>query len=594
MIRQFLLLLWIAPAFLYAQNKPASAPVLPKYSVAFAKDADSQHRSSGDNKVLELEISYSGTEADALKDYKVYASINEYKSTLPKMDYEILSPIEGISFKDLKPGKNILRVLLKKDNPKDKQVKNLVLAFKLSIRKKQDNEEKGDEETNNEGKIKEASFVILPAEQPSPSPETNKEKASRYSISFKKDKDTLQRSPGTVSNFTIELLASDTKLDNYKLSADIDADKSTLPRKDYEVISGISKVDFKDIKPEKNYLVIQIKSDDPKDKQLKDLKLVLKLSVQKKQNEKEEEDEAANNDGKIKEIELTIRPADAPLENYRYLGYLGTNFDLVDGVQANRLYFVVNVLLPQQKKYGINLGIYGNRTMTRTDTSANTSFTSRIDAYGPDSIIYSRDTAMKVRTQLSDNIGAYFNPLIPLKFLSEGNLQVYYAPNFEFIWRRSKFETNFLNNKTIAKDTAENRYPATTAFPLVTPLSIKATQNIYDVYLGLAGLMLRYENEDISIRLQAAVGFNFNYVPVGALSGDNIFYHKNDRIYFQARLMITEPTTGFSLGAEISNFFGSYKNPPYYSKAQPYYNVTLSKAFNLKNLAAIVKPLSNR
>jgi len=421
---------------------------------------------------------------------------------------------------------------------------------------------------------------------------------AQYTIAFKKDADTLRRSEVRKELLEVELTASDAKIDslkNHKLYVIVNDDKTTLPKADYEILDPISGTIIKELKTDNNFVRIFVKVDDPKDKQVKVLKLVLKLLVKKTTDDgRETEDDEKNNIGTVNEITIVIQPSDSPLESFRYLGYLGTNFDMVNGVEANKLFFGVNILIPETRKYGIQVGIYGNRTMTQSDTSVNTSFTSRIESFGTDSVIYFRDTATKMTSRKSDNIGAFFSPLIPVGFLTDGNLKVYYAPNFEFIWRRTMIESAYENNATSHRDTVRNRFPANVAFPLVTPLSIKVNQNIYDVYLGLLGIMFRYENDDISIRLQGAVGFNFNYVPVGGFSSINPVFQRNTRGYFQGRLIITEPTTGFTIGAEVSNFFGKYKNPPYYSKAQPYYNVTLSKAFNLKNLAAIVKPLSNK
>jgi hypothetical protein len=417
--------------------------------------------------------------------------------------------------------------------------------------------------------------------------------AVKYNIVFKKDKDTIKRGNDDKNLKLVELTYSNTDNDafkNHKLYVEVDESKTTLPKGQYSILTTINGDSLKNLKADKNYVMLNIEKDDPKDKQVKDLKLVLRLIVKKKVKDKEEEDK--DNEGKTTEITLIIKPVQQPLDNYRYLGYLGTNFDMVDGVQANKLYFAVNILLPETKKYGINIGVYGNRTMTQTDTSSFTTFTSRIEAYGRDSVVYLRDTAVKITSRVSDNIGAFFSPLIPIKFLTDDKLKFYYAPSIEFIWRRSKIESKFTNNGTYKRDTASNRFPAGFVLPLVTPLSSKYSQNIYDIYCGVLGLMFLYETDDISIRLSSAMGVNFNYVPVGGLSSTSIVYQQTSNICYQGRLFITEPTTGFTLGAEISNLFGKFKDPPHYSKAQPYYNVTLSKAFNLKNLATIVKPLS--
>jgi hypothetical protein len=291
---------------------------------------------------------------------------------------------------------------------------------------------------------------------------------------------------------------------------------------------------------------------------------------------------------------LDILPEAEKLATYKFLGYLGTNFDLVDGVQAKNLFFATNIFIPETHRWGVSFSIYGNRSMTKTDSSKNISFTSRIVNVGRDSVAYYRDTAMKISTLVSDNIGANFTPLIPIKFLEDGELKVYYAPQFEFIWRRTKMEDTYVNNGTSRIDTARNRFPAGTTLPLITPLTSKVNLNIYDVYLGLAGILLRYETEEISIRASGSIGFNFNYTPIGGLSTVNSVFQQQKRVFYFGRLWITEPTTGLTLGSEVSSYFGKYKELPHYSKAQPFFNVTLSKAFDLKNLATLVKPLTSR
>lgn len=381
-------------------------------------------------------------------------------------------------------------------------------------------------------------LLLLPAailaQNNAPLPAQN---AGKYSIAFKKDSDTVNRSGAKKELVEVELLASDVKADpvkDYKLYVSVDENKSTLPKGDYEILTAIDGTTLNNLKTDKNFVRFFIKPDNAKDKQVKDLKLVLNFSVKKTVNNKEEDDDTENNTGKPLEITIVIKPAEQPLDNYRYLGYLGTNFDMVDGVQANKLYFALNILIPETKKYGISVGVYGNRTMTQTDTSTNTTFTSRIEAYGRDSVIYFRDTAIKMTSRISDNIGAFFSPLIPIPFLTDDKLKVYYAPNFEFIWRRSKIESKFTNNNTYKKDTASNRYPAGVALPLVTPLSTKVNQNIYDAYLGLLGVLFRFETDDISIRLSGAVGINLNYMPIGGLSSTSIVYKRNTNAYFRA------------------------------------------------------------
>jgi hypothetical protein len=442
----------------------------------------------------------------------------------------------------------------------------------------------------------------------------------KYNISFFKtdDKeDTIHRNNQSESLWSVTIVATDVKADALKdytielVAENDDDDKSKLPSSNFEIVSTINGKQLNDL-AKSNPIRVIIKKEDESFKQFKPLKLVLSLKVKKKEKGKdgkdnEVADEEMNNEGKIKKITLVVLPSEEPLLSYKFLGYLGTNFDLVDGVQAKNLFFATNIFIPENKRWGFSLGLYGNRTMTRTDTSKQTSFESKIVKINTDSIARYFDTATKVTTRVSDNIGINFMPLIALNsdlLNDEGPLKLYYAPQFEFIWRRTTLENAYLNQQTLRIDSMRNRFPANTSFPLITPASTKVDFNVYDVYLGLVGLLLRYETEDISVRINSSVGINLNYTPLGALSNGTSTgnpnpvyptYNEEKRFFFFGRLWITEPTTGLTLGAEVSNYFGKREvNRVKVSNAQPYYNVTLSKAFNLKNLAAFVKPLTNR
>lgn len=165
-------------------------------------------------------------------------------------------------------------------------------------------------------------------------------------------------------------------------------------------------------------------------------------------------------------------------------------------------------------------------------------------------------------------------------------MKLYYAPQFEFIWRRTTIEESYQDPYTYRIDTIKRSRPLGGA-TLITPLKVKTELNIYDVYIGLLGLLLKYETEDISLRLSSSVGWSYSYSPTGSLSSPNLTYTRKERKFLFVRLWLTEPSTGMTLGAEMSNYFGK-------GKALPYYNVTLSKAFNLKSLATFFQPITKR
>jgi hypothetical protein len=128
---------------------------------------------------------------------------------------------------------------------------------------------------------------------------------------------------------------------------------------------------------------------------------------------------------------------------------------------------------------------------------------------------------------------------------------------------------------------------------ILTEPSSKTNLNVYDIYLGLLGVMVNHENKFISVRVNAALGLNVSYVAGrggGATRANEIktSYTRISQMFFFTRTWITEPVSGVTIGAEVSNTLFRRAN------AQPYFNVTLSKAINLSSLAGIFQPVTSR
>src|SRR5690606_34115601 len=135
------------------------------------------------------------------------------------------------------------------------------------------------------------------------------------------------------------------------------------------------------------------------------------------------------------------------IDDYRYLAYIGTNFDLVDGIKTSNLFFATNIFVPRYTEaVGFAVSLYGNRTFTATDTTGTSNFISKRIGYGDSAWIFN-SKGLATRTRTSDNLGAVVQPLIPLWKLSLKNtpIQLYYAPHFEFIWRRTHITTEIKN-----------------------------------------------------------------------------------------------------------------------------------------------------
>jgi len=281
------------------------------------------------------------------------------------------------------------------------------------------------------------------------------------------------------------------------------------------------------------------------------------------------------------------------LNNFRYLAYVGTNFDLVDGVKAQNLFFATNVFLPPQsirERFGLNFSLYGNRTLSQTDTSGRVRYTSKIIGLGGDSARYFQEEALKTVNRVSDNLGVSFSPLVWLGKVSNPNrtMQLYYAPQLEFIWRRTKISTSYTNSVIVDSSLIRQNRPITGVLTL-TPPKTTTPINIYDVYIGLAGFFLSHENEYISLRLQGSLGVNFSYMSSAqTINSIQSSFDRSFSFLGFGRAWITEPVSGITLGAEVSNTFGNR------DRYQPYFNVTLSKAIKLKSLGTIVEPVTAR
>lgn len=408
-------------------------------------------------------------------------------------------------------------------------------------------------------------------------------------LSFEKGAQTLQRSDDAVSYPIIIKtdsikIGSDT-LNLYTVSATVNKKKTTLPSSDYNLEFNSVPLDEM---PSEYTFFLTLEGDTLADR---DRVIYLDLEL-KKEGETTGTSFASDNSSYV----VTVEGA-KELERYNYLGYIGTNFDLIDGVRAKDLFFAINILAPPREKnsgFGFNVTLYGNRTLSTTDTSGAATYTAGYEPIGGDTVAYYTAQAQKTIISVSDNLGAMFTPLIRIWKPSDPKrqTQLYYAPQLEFIWRRKETTTSYINS-VITDTTYRANRPITSG--RFVPAVVSIPSNVYDMYLGLAGLFLKHENEHISVRVQASFGYNFSYIAVGRSSGlsgtvtpVNSRYNKEENWFTYARTWITEPKSGITFGAEVSNFVFDR------DRYRPYYNVTLSKAIYLNALGAIFAPITAR
>lgn len=372
-------------------------------------------------------------------------------------------------------------------------------------------------------------------------------------------------------------------LSNYKDSTDYilnisSLNESTLPTSDFELNeNSIPFNHLQFLKKTNHTFYLKIKKD-LNDFIDIDRKIVLQLKYINKSESK--------TIGEKLTINVNHKP-NTLNEGFNYLAYLGTNFDLVDGQKTKNIFFATNIFLrPEKKQVGLYLSLYGNRTMTSTDTFNNINKTTKLTKINDSSYLQINEKSTLLRSIVSDNLGAYVSPLIRLGNASniKQSLQLYFTPSLEFVWRRSNSISTYTGSN-VFDSTVINRY-LNSSFDL--PNKITSTFNEYVFNAGIIGFLVTHQSNAISVRVHGSVGYSSTYSPFNSsVSNSNselypVYTNKKD-IFFTGRAWITEAITGITLQAEITN---SYK----YSR--PFYGVTISKAINFKNLGNLLKPVN--
>lgn len=292
-----------------------------------------------------------------------------------------------------------------------------------------------------------------------------------------------------------------------------------------------------------------------------------------------------------KKMKILLKGKSEQIKEYNVLAYLGSNFNMAEGkTQLQNLFFATNVFIPPLKsennKVGFYLSLYGNRTMSTVDSTGNTSAVyKRVKV--SDSTYWEHSAQHKLKTtRVSDNFGAYISPLFRLPATKlKSNLNIYYAPSLEFVWRKTLISYEFLDQSNFDSVLIEATIPST----MDLDNNFNKTVNEFAFNAGLIGLFLAYETPSISVRVHGSVGYSSIYYPneLRYLTPDNstVKMTRKSDIFFTGRAWITEPITGITLQAEVTN---TAYNP------RPFFGATLSKAFKLESLGGILAPITAR
>lgn len=353
---------------------------------------------------------------------------------------------------------------------------------------------------------------------------------------------------------------------------------TNMPSSSYEI--NFSPVKFSDLKEKRN-LFFTVYPDS-----LPDRERTVSLEFQ---IVKDGEDISTKNSSNRKSIIFKIPEIKQDFnqhDSYSLLSYLGTNFDLVDGVKAKNLFFATNIFADPKRnnsKFGFYFSLYGNRTFSETDTLKDFSRSfSRIPTSDTTylSIKMRGDYFMEV---VSDNIGAQFNVLIQIGEKNKSKIDLYYSPSLEIIWRRKSGKEYFIGETSLDSATVSGNLRS----PIIFDVNRSIRTSEFVTQFGLIGFFLVMESDKASFRMQTSSGIAGKYL-LSTSSIDpstNLAFSGEFDFFYNFKGWLTEPVTGITLQMEITNYI---KNP------QPYFGVTLSKAFKLSEISSIFTPLTTR
>lgn len=398
-----------------------------------------------------------------------------------------------------------------------------------------------------------------------------------FSLNFLRDTLTVSKSNTRDIIVPIELtskIKNNTTFDDYQFKIEIESN-STLPSSDY--ILDHQPLRLSQFRS-KETLYLIIKQDTLEDRERY---LMLKLNIKDK-NGTSVNDQNFSDKQTLRIIVKPYLKEQDIADGYRVLSYLGTNFDMADGkTKASNLFFATNVFVPPVKnknKYGFYLSLYGNRTMSRTDTLKNHSQTLMMKPNNDSTYWNYSQTGTDVRTTVSDNIGATITSLRRIKGKENDHLNVYVTTPLEFVWRRLTINRSFGGTTPIDSVIVNGTIP----YNVNIDPNISREQSEFDFTVGL-GAFIVYETKDLSIRIHKSIGYLGRFHPKN--SRPNVPMARSADVYYRGRAWITEAVTGITLQVEVTN---QLINP------RPYIGVTLSKAFKIKEIGNILSPLTNR
>lgn len=402
--------------------------------------------------------------------------------------------------------------------------------------------------------------------------------ADTTSVQFKSSEMTITRDRTDPRSLAVGIDIVLPKSDSaYHISVEQDLRSSSLSNSEYELHHAVVTIQGNgNVQEHRCFVTIQPDSLPDRDRTLI---LTLKVTMGSKKT-------LAPNKGKHQKLTLTVKATAPELEEYNYLAYIGTNFDLVDGLQSKNLFFASNIFIPWTgpDRRGLFVSLYGNRAFSSSDSLLGVSWRNRVERTSDTTYTGYWSTADRKTTLTSDNLGAYFSPFFSLRGLSkeENQVQYFFAPSLEFVWRRLARTTSYTN--ILPADTID--YVGFVQNTYDVPDRLSTRESRFEFRIG-PGFFIRHDTPRISVRLYASIGYSTQFLPSITVASpyDERKYERQHDCFFTGRLWITEPSTGITLQAEVVNML---------IDPRPYYVVTLSKAVSFKNIGRFFSPITSR
>ena len=269
-----------------------------------------------------------------------------------------------------------------------------------------------------------------------------------------------------------------------------------------------------------------------------------------------------------------------------YWVFVGTNFDLLDGVKARDLYFRGSFLVPlnnsNPKKSQFYITFEKNRFFSERDSLSRIRLTDVLPMMNkPDSMRLVQGYYNTFRETVTENIGFSLSHIANFKAKPEGQYNFYFMSGIyiDYQTRTSKYTNHSIqaDTTTIRKDTGYH----------FTPLASQSKSQSWNTNFYV-GAMYIHSGTSVNLKTFLQVGVNFNNFPsFSRISGLNqsTEYTQNKAFYTRFHLDATLlESPGLSFGAEV-----------YLRKGlMPLFNFTAAKVFDLRQLKTLFSKLPSQ